>query len=125
MAWGQFCRPNERRGLGIGNICTRNKTLLGKWWWRFSNEGESLWKKTVVWLANIGHKIIGVTWGTAKRVIFRSPWKFISIIYQVFLQSVRVVVKGADNIRFWENRWWLNSFFLGSLSVFIPDFDGP
>ncbi|KAK6136806.1 hypothetical protein DH2020_029454 [Rehmannia glutinosa] len=33
---------------GIGNICLRNKALLGKWWWRFSNERDSLWGRIIV-----------------------------------------------------------------------------
>lgn len=39
VAWDQVRRPKEREGLGIGNICMRNKALLGKWWWRISTEG--------------------------------------------------------------------------------------
>lgn len=38
IAWDQVCRPKERGGLGIGNICRRNMAHLGKWWWRFSCE---------------------------------------------------------------------------------------
>lgn len=32
VAWDQICRPKERRGLGVSNICLRDRALLGKWW---------------------------------------------------------------------------------------------
>lgn len=34
---------------------------------------------------------------------FRSPWKFISRIYPVFHQFVRVVARGGNKVRFWED----------------------
>lgn len=39
VAWDQVRRPKERGGLGIGNICMRNKALPRKWWWIISTEG--------------------------------------------------------------------------------------
>lgn len=32
-------------GLGVGNIKIKNLGLLAKWWWRFTNNKESLWKR--------------------------------------------------------------------------------
>lgn len=37
----------EKGGLGIGNLLHRNLALLFKWWWRFSVEGNPLWKRIV------------------------------------------------------------------------------
>lgn len=28
VAWEQVCKPKDREGLGIGNICLRNRALL-------------------------------------------------------------------------------------------------
>ncbi|KAK6128405.1 hypothetical protein DH2020_037841 [Rehmannia glutinosa] len=43
VAWDEVIRPKEVGGFGIGNICLKNKVLLGKRWWRFQVEGDALW----------------------------------------------------------------------------------
>ena len=37
--------PKEMGGLGVGNILHKNLVLLFKWWWRFSEADNSLWKR--------------------------------------------------------------------------------
>ena len=34
-------------GLGVGNIMYKNLILLFKWWWRFSEADNTLWKKII------------------------------------------------------------------------------
>ncbi|XP_071694823.1 uncharacterized protein [Rutidosis leptorrhynchoides] len=34
-------------GLNVGSLKARNWALLGKWWWRFRTETESLWVKVI------------------------------------------------------------------------------
>ncbi|GKE37908.1 RNA-directed DNA polymerase, eukaryota, reverse transcriptase zinc-binding domain protein, partial [Tanacetum coccineum] len=34
-------------GLNIGSLRAKNLALLGKWWWRFRREGESLWVRVI------------------------------------------------------------------------------
>lgn len=48
VAWEHVCKPKERRGLGIANICTRKWTLLGKWWLRCSVEDKPLLRKVTL-----------------------------------------------------------------------------
>lgn len=37
----------RRGGLGVGRIGDKNKSLLAKWFWRFSRKDESLWKRVL------------------------------------------------------------------------------
>ncbi|GJY92863.1 putative RNA-directed DNA polymerase, partial [Tanacetum coccineum] len=34
-------------GLNIGSLRAKNLALLGKWWWRFKNEGRNLWVNVI------------------------------------------------------------------------------
>ena len=34
-------------GLGVGDLHIKNAALLFKWWWRFSESEDSLWKRVV------------------------------------------------------------------------------
>jgi len=36
------CSPISRGGLGIKNLTLFNKAILGKWFWRFGQEKNSL-----------------------------------------------------------------------------------
>lgn len=39
---------NKKRGvLGVRNLKLHNKSLLLKWLWRYSTEGEEIWKKLI------------------------------------------------------------------------------
>ena len=45
VKWSDIQLPTEMGGLGVGNIMYKNLTLLFKWWWRFSESDNTLWKK--------------------------------------------------------------------------------
>lgn len=47
VRWEEVCKPKECGGLGIKDLCAFNMALLGKWWWRFLTEPESLWCKVI------------------------------------------------------------------------------
>lgn len=96
-------KPKEAGGLGIGNLVIRNKALLGKWWWRFPKERDSLRAEVIeskYSLQDNGWDAGLATWST-----FRSPWKFISRVYPMFLQLVTVQLGKGDKVRFWEDTW--------------------
>ena len=41
--WSLMCTPKEQGGLGIQNLDTKNKSLLGKWLFKLLNE-EGVWQ---------------------------------------------------------------------------------
>ena len=45
MDWGTVYLSKKKGGLGIGRIAEKNYALLAKWFWRFSRDSGSLWKK--------------------------------------------------------------------------------
>ena len=47
VAWEKVCSPLEMGGLGIRKLVHFNQALLGKWLWRFGQEGTHLWKRVV------------------------------------------------------------------------------
>lgn len=58
-------KPKSCGGLGLGNIEYKNAALLVKWWWRFGDEREALWRKVIAdkygvdnsgWWPNPGHR---------------------------------------------------------------------
>lgn len=96
-------KPKENGGLGIGNLVLRNKGLLGKWWWRFHKERRSLWARVIE--NKYGMQDNGWDADLASHTTFRSPWKFISSMYPMFLQSVKVQLGCGNLVRFWEDIW--------------------
>lgn len=44
VQWPIVCSPRDMGGLGISDLETMNKALLGKWLWRLENT-DALWQK--------------------------------------------------------------------------------
>ena len=47
VAWEKVCSPLEISGLGIRKLVHFNQALLGKWLWRFGQEGTHLQRRVV------------------------------------------------------------------------------
>ncbi|GJV32091.1 hypothetical protein Tco_1392491 [Tanacetum coccineum] len=47
IAWDKALLPRTNGGLGIGSLKPSNQSLLAKWWWRFRNEGTTIWCKVI------------------------------------------------------------------------------
>ena len=45
VKWSDIQLPREMGGLGVGNIMHKNLVLLFKWWWRFFESDNTLWKR--------------------------------------------------------------------------------
>ncbi|GLT51098.1 hypothetical protein SLA2020_245350 [Shorea laevis] len=47
VKWEYVCCSKEKGGLGVPDLSRRNWALLGKWWYRFGEGVDSLWKKVI------------------------------------------------------------------------------
>ena len=47
IKWSEVIKPKSNGGLGIGSLENKNLALLAKWWWRFREEKEALWRKLI------------------------------------------------------------------------------
>ena len=46
--WSAVCANMRQGGLGISSLVALNKTMLGKWSWKFAIERNSLWKQVII-----------------------------------------------------------------------------
>ena len=47
VKWKTICLSKKKEGLGIQNLSTLNRALLGKWAWRFAFEENVSWRKFI------------------------------------------------------------------------------
>ena len=40
-------KPKSSGGLGLGSLENKNWALFAKWWWRFGEEKETLWRRLI------------------------------------------------------------------------------
>ena len=98
-----MARAKIKGGLGIGRLKEKNKALLIKWLWRFPLEQQSIWAKVII--SKFG--VHSNRWDAvaASRCTYRSPWKYISSLYEEFRHWVGFKVGNGSRIRFWEDVW--------------------
>ncbi|KAG2411395.1 hypothetical protein I3760_Q000600 [Carya illinoinensis] len=98
VKWEQVCRPLSGGGLGVRNLRTFNRALLGKWMWRFAKEHDSLWKLVV-------EKKYGGLWGEWCTREVRGAygvglWKHIRRGWRVFNRHVKLCMGTGSMIKF-------------------------
>ena len=109
IKWSDIELPKELGGLGVGNIMHKNLILLFKWWWRFSESDNSLWKRILKSVHEIkGLKASTDTFHTVKD----DTWAHLlsndaktSRIRSVIEEGMLVRVGNGNSVRFWHDRW--------------------
>jgi len=81
-----------------------------KWWWRYANEEDPLWKKVVQSMHKESDTIISSISRT--RPSGQSIWQAIKTMVQdqqqvskVFLHNLKLEVGNGAKVRFWEDSW--------------------
>ena len=90
VQWKLVARAKIKGGLGIGRLKEKNKALLFKWLWRFPLEQESMWVKIIT--SKFGVQSNRWDARVARRCTYRSPWKYISSLYEDFRHRVGLKV---------------------------------
>lgn len=101
--------PKHLGGLGLRNLNLKNLGLLLKWWWRFSKDDESLWKRILKSTQSIESNYASFdcfknirmsTFSEINRAMKQYQW------LQPLVQSnLSVKIGSGESILFWHDRW--------------------
>ena len=102
--------PKGLGGLGVGSLAVKNSSLLFKWWWRFSQEPQSLWCSVIRAIHNIPADSF-LPLGNVPRC--PGSWKTITDTYNapqqarlVFWKSITIELGNGSSILFWHHPWF-------------------
>ncbi|GJR75014.1 putative RNA-directed DNA polymerase [Tanacetum coccineum] len=109
IKWDKVLSKFELGGLNVGSLKASNLGLLGKWWWRFREDGEALWVRVIKSLygesgglyetcERVRVRILG-TWGNIVRV-----GREIDRTGVVFSFLFGRKLGNGDGIRFWKDK---------------------
>ena len=48
IKWSEVIKLKVLGGLGLENLAIKNCALLAKWWWRYGEEKDALWRRIIV-----------------------------------------------------------------------------
>ena len=93
----------------MGDMVIKNAPLLFKWWWRFSEENNSLWKRVICSCNNL---VMNRQIGDQLNSRATRPWKAICNVWklnkeleQVCTNRIRVEVGNGEATLMWEDLW--------------------
>ena len=109
VKWSIIQLPKEMGGLGIGNIMHKNLILLFKWWWRYSDSGNTLWKK----ILKSVHDIKGLKASSdAFNRVRDGTWAQLmsndidtARVRSIIEEGMQIKVEDGKSVRFWHDRW--------------------
>jgi hypothetical protein len=99
----KVCMTMEAGGLGVRNLIQFNWALLGKWLWRFANEGTAWWRK----LVEAKYDVMRGGW-CSKEVggpYEVGVWRWFQRAWDCFKQDVRFEVGNRSRVLFWQDVW--------------------
>ena len=101
--WDRVCTPIDQGGLGVQDLISFNKVLLGKWLWRFGVEESKLCRCVFV----VKYGVEGGGWRTKpiRRSHSCSIWKGIMAGWDDFSTYINFDVGHGNRVRFWHDRW--------------------
>ena len=109
IEWSDIEIPKQLGGIGVGNIMHKNLILLFKWWWRFSESDNTLWKR----ILKSVHEIKGLKASTETfNKVKDGTWTHLlsnetdtSKVRSIIEEGMLVRVGNGNSVRFWHDRW--------------------
>ena len=109
IKWANIELPKDLGGLGVGNMMHKNLILLFKWWWRFSESDDSLWKKILMSVHEINElKASSKTF----RKVKEGTWSQLlsneantSKIRSIIEEGMIIKVGNGTLVPFWHDSW--------------------
>lgn len=100
--WRTVLLSKDREGLGIRNLRLQNGSLLKKWLWRYTEEGNALWKEVIEakygelspWCAQNTGEPYGV-----------GVWRTIRSMWPQMEANLFIKVGNGSKTRFWKDIW--------------------
>jgi len=102
VRWDKVCSPISEGGLGIRNLRTFNRALLGKWLWRYGSERDAWWRVVDSKYGNLRGGWCSLEPTGAFGV---GVWKNIRKCWISFSRFTRFVVGDGSKISFWHDLW--------------------
>ncbi|GLT40917.1 hypothetical protein SLA2020_150140 [Shorea laevis] len=114
VKWDNVCGSKVKGGLGVPDLRRKNWALLGKWWYRFGDGVESLWKRIVT------EKYYGGKWEEVN-ITAVGNWRtsrlwrdIISVggrsmkLRNMLVEGFRWEVGEGNRVSFWRECWVKN-----------------
>ena len=109
VKWSSIELPKEMGGLGVGNIMHKNLILLFKWWWRYSESDNTLWKRILMSVLELkGLKASSELFTKAKEGTWAHLMKAdatTSKIRTTVEEGMVLKVGRGNSILFWHDKW--------------------
>ncbi|XP_071694404.1 uncharacterized protein [Rutidosis leptorrhynchoides] len=110
VTWDEVIRPYGLGGLNLGSLKNKNLALIGKWWWMFKTETDSLWVKVISSIYGPSGGLLGVS--NLQSCSSKSTWSSIIAIGNQ-IEDFGVTFKGSfvrkisdgTSISFWGDIW--------------------
>ena len=103
VSWATVCSEKCKGGMGVKSFSKLNKALLSKWSWRFANDTNALWRKTIC--CKFGESSGGWYTRDTRGSYGTSLWKEISKEWLFFSQNAVFVLGDGRRINFWRDVW--------------------
>ena len=103
VRWATVCSEKRKGGIGLKSLSKLNKALLCKWSWRFANDQNALWRKTIY--CKFGESIGGWHSRDLRGGYGTSLWKDIRKEWFLFFQNAAFVIGDGRRINFWSDVW--------------------
>ncbi|GMP36558.1 hypothetical protein CsSME_00008648 [Camellia sinensis var. sinensis] len=110
ISWKDVSLTKKQGGLGVRSLGQVNICLLAKWWWRFYNEKQALWRRLICsknstrtgsWYHSQGTIIIcSSIWKDIMGLALENP-----ALFNFFLTNSKVVIGNGASISFWKDIW--------------------